>query len=74
VETRTEAPRTSEGRGTPPPPPLVNDRGDEIKTPSSRRKPPVIAIIAGAVVLIAVLIWGIRFLAYATTRGLMRIR
>ena len=65
METRTEPPRTSEGRGTPPPPPIVNDRGDEIKL--ARRKPPVIAIVAGAIVLIAVLIWGTRFLAYATT-------
>jgi membrane fusion protein (multidrug efflux system) len=68
VETRTEPPRTVEGRGTPPPPPIVNERGDEIKPPSSpRKKPPLIAIIIGAVVLIAILIWGIRFLAYATT-------
>jgi len=66
VETRTEDPRSAEGRVTPPPP-LVNDRGDEIKPRSPKRKPPVIAVIAGAVVLVAVLIWGIRFLAYATT-------
>jgi membrane fusion protein (multidrug efflux system) len=66
VETRTEAPRTSEGRSTPPPP-IVSERGEEIKPASPRRKPPVIAIVAGAIVLIAVLIWGVRFLGYATT-------
>lgn len=69
METRTEPPRTSEGRvNPPPPPPPVTDRGDEVKpTPPARRRPPTIAIAAGAIVLIAVLIWGIRFLAYATT-------
>ena len=65
METRTEGPRTSEDRGTPPP--IVTERGDEIKPPTPRRKPPGVAIVAGAIVLIAVLIWGIRFLAYATT-------
>lgn len=64
----TESPRTTEGRGAPPPPPLVNDRGDEIKpTPPTRKRPPVVVLVIGAVVLIAALIWGVRFLAYATT-------
>lgn len=64
----TESPRTTEGRGAPPPPPLVNDRGDEIKpTPPARKRPPVVVLVIGAVVLIAALIWGVRFLAYATT-------
>jgi membrane fusion protein (multidrug efflux system) len=68
VETSTEAPRTSEGRGTPPPPPLVNDRGDEIKPPPpARKRPPLWVLVAGAIVVIAILIWGVRFLAYATT-------
>ena len=65
METRTEPPRTSEGRVSPPPPP--GDRPDDGKPPARRRRPPVIAIIAGAVVLIAILIWGVRYLAYATT-------
>lgn len=64
----TESPRTTEGRGAPPPPPLVNDRGDELKpTPPARKRPPVVVLVIGAVVLIAALIWGVRFLAYATT-------
>jgi membrane fusion protein (multidrug efflux system) len=67
VETQTEAPRTSEGRGTPPPPPPSNDRSDDVKPPARRKRPPVWVIIVGAVVLIAALIWGVRFLAYATT-------
>lgn len=68
METSTEAPRTSEPRGNPPPPPpLVNDRGDEIKPSPARRRPPVWVLVVGAIVLIAVLIWGIRFLAYATS-------
>lgn len=64
----TESPRTTEGRGAPPPPPLVDDRGDEIKpTPPARKRPPVVVLVIGAVVLIAALIWGVRFLQYATT-------
>jgi membrane fusion protein (multidrug efflux system) len=67
VETQTEAPRTSEGRGTPPPTPPIDDRSDDVKPPSRRKRPPVWVIIVGAIVLIAALIWGIRFLAYATS-------
>jgi len=67
VETQTEAPRTAEGRGTPPPPPPSSERSDDVKPPARRKKPPVWVIIVGAIVLIAALIWGIRFLAYATT-------
>jgi membrane fusion protein (multidrug efflux system) len=65
VETRTEPPRTPEGRGTPPP--AAPDRSDGGKPPARRRRPPAIAIIAGAIVLVAVLIWVGRFVAYATT-------
>jgi len=64
VETRTEPPRTSEGRPAPPPPPPVPDAAP---AKPARKRPPAFAIVAGAVVLIAVLIWGVRFLAYATT-------
>lgn len=67
METQTEAPRTSEGRGTPPPPPPVDNRPDDVKPPAKRRRPPVWVIIVGAIVIIAGLIWGIRFLAYSTT-------
>ena len=35
--------------------------------PAARRRPPVWVLVVGAIVLVAVLIWGIRFLAYATT-------
>jgi membrane fusion protein (multidrug efflux system) len=68
VETQTEAPRASEGRGTPPPAPPIDHRPADVKEPPAKRKrPPVWLIIAGAVVLIAAIIWGVKFLAYSTT-------
>jgi membrane fusion protein (multidrug efflux system) len=63
VETRTEAP-PSEGRPSPPPPPIVNERADEPVKPA-RGRPPLPVLIGGAVVAIAVLIWGAFYLAYA---------
>jgi len=62
VETRTESPRTPDGRGAPPP----IDR-PAVEEPRPRRRPPLAALIGGGLVLIVVLIYGIRFLAYATT-------
>ena len=63
METSTEAPRTTEGRGVPP----INDRTEEVKTPAKRKRPPLWILIVGAIVIIAALIWGIKFLAYSTT-------
>jgi membrane fusion protein (multidrug efflux system) len=63
VETRTEPAPIADGRTAPPPPPPR----DDVKPAPSRKRPPLPAIVAGAIVLIAVLIWGVRFLAYATT-------
>ena len=62
METRTESPRTTDGRGGPPP----IDR-PAVEEPRSRRRPPLVVLIVGAIVLLAVLVWGIKFLAYATT-------
>jgi membrane fusion protein (multidrug efflux system) len=68
VETQTEAPRSSEGRGTPPPPPPADNQPDNVQEPPAKRKrPPVWVIALGAIVLIAVLIWGVKFLAYSTS-------
>ena len=64
METRTETPRPTEGRGSAPP---ITDRPDEPQPKTSRRRPPLAVIIIGAIVLIAALIWGIQYLAYATT-------
>jgi membrane fusion protein (multidrug efflux system) len=61
VETRTETPRAAEGRPLPP-----IDRTPEEKLPS-RRRPPYPLIAIGVVVLVIALIFGARFLAYATT-------
>jgi membrane fusion protein (multidrug efflux system) len=66
LETRTEAPpqqRTApDGRGTPPP--AAETVETEVK--AKRRRPPVLVIVIGAIVLIAALIWGVRYLAYAS--------
>ena len=65
METRTEAPpqqqRPTGGgdRPAPPEPPT--------ETPARRRRPPLAVIIIGALVVIAGLIFGIRYLAYATS-------
>ncbi len=66
METRTETPRTPEGRGVPPPieRPVP---ASSVEEPRVRRRPPLVAIAIGAIVLIVVLFFGIRFLAYATT-------
>jgi membrane fusion protein (multidrug efflux system) len=64
VETRTETPRVSEVRTGPSP---GTDRNGDAKTPGARKGPPVFVIIGGAIVLIAALIWGVFYLAYATT-------
>ncbi len=67
METRTEAPAPPrpivvESAGAPPP-----------ETPAKgapngrRRRPPLAVIVIGAVVLIVALVWGVRYLAYATT-------
>ena len=66
METRTEAPTqprpvVGDGRGVPP----QVDVGAE--PPAKRRRPPVAVLIVGAIVLIAVLIWGVRYLSYAST-------
>ena len=68
METQTEVPRVAEGRGTPPPVPPIDRRPDDVREPPAKRKrPPIWLIIAGAVVLLAGIIWGIKFLAYSTT-------
>jgi membrane fusion protein (multidrug efflux system) len=64
VETRTETPRPTNGGGASAPP--INDRPDE-PAKKARKRPPIAVIIIGAIVLIAALIWGIQYLAYATT-------
>lgn len=63
METRTEEPRQAEARGAVPPP--IDPPEVPVKAP--RKRPPVWAIVVGAIVLIALIIWGVRFLAYATT-------
>ncbi len=63
METSTEAPpqrQAADGRGVPPP-------AEAEVTTTKRRRPPIAVIIIGAIVLIAALIWGIRYLAYAST-------
>ena len=67
METRTqEAPppqRTApDGRGAAP-----ADTVETEVTTTKRRRPPVWAIVIGGIVLIAVLIWGVRYLSYSTT-------
>lgn len=62
METRTEAPpqraTVGEARSTVPP------AGET--TTTTRRRPPLWLMIVGAIVVIAILIFGIRYLAYAT--------
>jgi membrane fusion protein (multidrug efflux system) len=65
VETRTEAPPQTEARGTAPPP--INDRPDEPPKKPARKRPPLAVIIIGAIVLIVAIIWGVQYLAYATS-------
>lgn len=67
METRTEAPpqvrpSAGENRGNATPP---NDGG--AGTTTQRKRPPVAVIVVGAILVIAILIFGIRYLAYATT-------
>lgn len=64
METRTEPPRTAEGRPAPPPP---ADRPEDVPVTPRRKRPPFAAIVAGVIVVIAAVIWGVQFLAYATT-------
>jgi membrane fusion protein (multidrug efflux system) len=64
VETRTETPRPTEGRVSAPP---ITDRPDEPQPKPRRKRPPLAVIVIGAIVLIAALIWGVQYLAYATT-------
>ena len=64
METRTETPRPTEARGSAPP---ISDRPDEPQQKPRRKRPPLAVIIIGAIVLIAALIWGVQYLAYATT-------
>jgi membrane fusion protein (multidrug efflux system) len=65
VETRTETPRpAAESRASAPP---ISDRPDEPQAKPARKRPPLAVIIIGAIVLIAALIWGVQYLAYATT-------
>jgi membrane fusion protein (multidrug efflux system) len=68
VETRTEAPpqprgTIGEGRSVPAGP--IDIIETEVTT--KRRRPPVIVLVLGAIVLIAALLWGIRYFAYAST-------
>ncbi|BDE06106.1 hemolysin secretion protein D [Vulcanimicrobium alpinum] len=68
METRTEAPpqprpTVADGRGAPPSAPA----GGAAVEATSRRRPPIAVIVVGAIVLVAALIWGVRYLAYATT-------
>lgn len=64
METRTEAPPqrplAGDGRGAPPP-------AEVIETTTKRRRPAAWILILSAIVVIAVLIFGIRYLGYATT-------
>ena len=68
METRTEAP--PQPRAT-----VVEDRGGpggpadtiENEVTTKRRRPPVFVLVISAVIAIAALIWGVRYLAYATT-------
>jgi membrane fusion protein (multidrug efflux system) len=53
-----------ESAGATPPPETGGDGGAPT---ARRRRPPLAVIIIGAVVLIVALIWGVRYLAYATT-------
>ena len=64
METRTETPRTTDGRGVPPP--LERAVPDD-EPKAARKRPPLVVIVLGAIVLIAALIWGVRFLAYSTS-------
>jgi membrane fusion protein (multidrug efflux system) len=67
VETRTEAPPqqrtpvTDTGRTTPPP----NDDGNGDAPRTKRGRPPLWMLVAGAIVVIAILFWGGKYLAYA---------
>jgi membrane fusion protein (multidrug efflux system) len=64
VETREAPPQNrpagGDGNGNPPAAVTVTET-------SSRRRPPLWVLIVGAIVLIAAIIWGVRYLAYATT-------
>jgi membrane fusion protein, multidrug efflux system len=69
METRTESPATPrpiavESAGAAPPP---ENAGDGAAPTARRRRPPLAVILIGAVVVIVALIWGVRYLAYATT-------
>jgi membrane fusion protein (multidrug efflux system) len=62
VETRTEAPPNSEPRASAPLP--TADRVEEPTKPA-RKRPPVAVLVIGAIVVLAVLIWGVQYLIYA---------
>lgn len=64
METRTEAPpqqRTpvGDGRGN------ASGGNDEPAAPAKRGRPPLWVLVIGAIVLIAILFWGAKYLAYA---------
>ncbi len=72
MESSADAPAASPKR---PPSEAPNGSAESAKSsgdgqkaaPAARRRPPTWAIVVGAIVLIAILIWGIRYLAYATS-------
>jgi membrane fusion protein (multidrug efflux system) len=66
VETRTEAPpqpRTPVGDPAGVPPSANGGLGEA----PAKRRPPLWVLILGGVVLIAAVVWGVRYLAYSTT-------
>ncbi len=65
METRTEAPPSSEPRVSSPPPQPPPERTDEVQK-SARKRPPLAVLIIGAIVVIAILIWGTQYLIYAS--------
>jgi membrane fusion protein (multidrug efflux system) len=68
VETRTEAPR-------PPRPVVVSDEvgaakpaepaAETVEVETKRRRPPVLILLISALLVLAALIWGVRYLGYA---------
>lgn len=63
METRTETPRPTDGRGAAPP----IDRAVVEEPRGARRRPPLAVIVLAAIAVVAGLVWGVRFIAYATT-------
>jgi membrane fusion protein (multidrug efflux system) len=62
VETRTEAPPQQRPAGNSG----GNDAAPASTPPAAKKRPPLIALIIGAIVVIAILIFGIKYLAYAS--------